>query len=143
MTIFLQGKGPTCELFSLRIKCKFSGLRNVASPSSMDHGGPRTSDLSIEGRRRNDFTTALIIASGLLRTPIKETSAKVFLISWFFWTYSSLAYLLIAIRKDFLALLTVSKHIANYCHPNFMAPCVNKWKIKTADEASAVVTKRS
>ena len=108
----------------------------------MDHGGPRTSDLSIEGNRHNDFTNALIISSGLLRTPIKETSAKGFLISWFFWTYSFLADLLIAIRKDFLALLTVSKHITNYCHRNIMAPCVNKLAISTADEASAVVTNK-
>ena len=48
----------------LRTRCNFSGyfsgLGNVASPqaTSTDHGGPRTSDLSFERRRRNHFTTS-------------------------------------------------------------------------------------
>ena len=76
-TVYPQGKGPTYELFSssrrtavvpllkIYMQCFlflviFLGWVLLLYPqaTSTDHGGPRTSALSIERRRRNHLTTA-------------------------------------------------------------------------------------
>ena len=74
-TIYPRGKGPTQELYSSSRRTAvvplfknymqlflviFLGWAMLPHPqaTSTDHGGPRTSDLSIERRRRNHFTTA-------------------------------------------------------------------------------------
>ena len=66
--IYPQGKGPTYKLFSSSWRAAvvplvkiymhvFLGLVMLPHPQAMStvHGGPRTSDLSIEKRRRYHF----------------------------------------------------------------------------------------
>ena len=74
-TIYLRWKGPKQELYSSSRRTAvvplfknymqfflviFLGWVMLLHPqaTSTDHGGPRTSDLSIKRRRRNHFTTA-------------------------------------------------------------------------------------
>ena len=79
--IYPRGMGPTYELYSSSRRTAvvrllknymqfflviFLGWVMLPHPqaTSTDHGGPRTSDLSIERRRRNHFTTAPPIREG-------------------------------------------------------------------------------
>ena len=64
MTVYPQGKRPLYKLFSsTRRTAVVPLLKNYMNffwlfLTSTDHGGSRTSDLSIEKPRRNHFTTA-------------------------------------------------------------------------------------